>query len=145
MSVLVDANLLIYAAMPAMPEHEPARRWLVGRFAEADDFVGLSWAGLYAFVRLVSNRRIMGDDAVGLVAAWNAAGAYRAQPTARLVEAGQHHHRIASELIATPGLGPDDVSDVHIAALAVEHGLVLATHDHGFGRFRNLRWVDPIA
>jgi predicted nucleic acid-binding protein len=35
-------------------------------------------------------------------------------------------------------------SDVEIAALAIEHGLVLATHDHGFGRFKALRWLDPL-
>jgi len=33
---------------------------------------------------------------------------------------------------------------VEIAALAVEHGLVLASHDHGFRRFSRLRVVDPL-
>jgi hypothetical protein len=31
-----------------------------------------------------------------------------------------------------------------IAALAIEHGLVLATHDHGFRRFTQLRVFDPL-
>jgi predicted nucleic acid-binding protein len=48
-------------------------------------------------------------------------------------------------LIATPGLSCNDVPDVYLAALAIERGLTLATHDHGFGRFTNLRWVDPLA
>jgi predicted nucleic acid-binding protein len=33
---------------------------------------------------------------------------------------------------------------VEIAALAIEHGLVLATHDHGFRRFSRLRVADPL-
>lgn len=144
-SILVDANLLIYAALPAMAEHEATRGWLEERFADRDGFVGLCWPALYAFVRIVSNRRIMGDDAVGLPVAWEAADAYRRQPTARMLDATPNHHRVAGELILTPGLASNDVADVHLAALAIEHGLILCTHDHGFGRFAPLRWSDPLA
>jgi len=33
----------------------------------------------------------------------------------------------------------------HLAAVAIEHGAVLATHDRGFERFHDLRTVDPLA
>jgi predicted nucleic acid-binding protein len=42
------------------------------------------------------------------------------------------------------GLRADDVPDIEIAALAIEHGLVLASHDHGFRRFSRLRVIDPL-
>ena len=35
--------------------------------------------------------------------------------------------------------------DAHLAALAIEHGATLASRDHDFGRFRGLKWVDPLA
>jgi predicted nucleic acid-binding protein len=38
-----------------------------------------------------------------------------------------------------------DVPDIEIAALAIEHGLILASHDHGFRRFSALRVTDPLA
>ena len=38
----------------------------------------------------------------------------------------------------------NDVPDVYHAALAIERGLTLATHDHGFARFAGLRWTDPL-
>jgi hypothetical protein len=76
--------------------------------------------------------------------AWAAADAYRRQATARIVEAGDAHHTIAAELISTPGLAADDVPDVQLAALAIEHGLTLCTHDHSFARFGGLRWIDPL-
>lgn len=145
MSFLLDANLLVYAAMPAMPEHRAARAWLGETFAHDDEFVGLAWSTLYAFVRLVSNRRIMGDDAVGVVGAWSAAEAYRLQPAAVIVEPGRGHATLAAELMATPGLSTNDVPDVYLAALAIERGLTLATRDHGFGRFQSLRWLDPLS
>ena len=50
----------------------------------------------------------------------------------------------AAELAATPGLRSDDVPDIELAALAIEHGLVLASHDHGFRRFTGLRTIVPI-
>lgn len=144
MSILVDTNLLVYATV-ASTQHEAARVWLTERFADRESFVGLSWASLYALVRLVSNRRIVGDEAVSLDRAWQAAEAYRFQPTARLLEPGLNHARIAGKLFATSGLTSNDVPDVYLAALAIEHGVDFATHDRGFARFPGLRWFDPLA
>ena len=145
MSVLVDANLLVYAALPQVPEHRPALTWLAGRFADDDEIVGLAWTSLYAFVRLVSNRRILGHDAVPLGQAWSAADAYRRQVNVVIAEPGSGHAALAKELFSTPGLSTNDVPDVYLAAVAIERGLTLATHDHGFARFHGLRWMDPLA
>ncbi len=144
MSFLLDANLLVYGAMQAMPEHDRTRAWLADEFTDVDSFVGLAWASLYSFVRLISNPRIMGADAVDLRTAWSAADAYRRQPSVVIVEPGIGHAALAAELIGTPGLSANDVPDVYLAALALERGLTLATHDHGFARFAGLRWVDPL-
>jgi predicted nucleic acid-binding protein len=76
---------------------------------------------------------------------WSVAAAYLEQPAVRVVAAGAGHGAIARELAATPGLRSDDVPDVEVAALAIEHGLVLATHDSGFRRFAGLRVLDPLA
>jgi hypothetical protein len=35
------------------------------------------------------------------------------------------------------------VPDAHLAALAIEHGLTLATTDAGFARFPDLSTIDP--
>jgi len=37
------------------------------------------------------------------------------------------------------------VSDAHLAALAIEHGLILCSTDGDFARFPGLRWENPIA
>jgi predicted nucleic acid-binding protein len=36
------------------------------------------------------------------------------------------------------------VSDTHLAALAIEHGLTLCSMDGNFGRFPGLRWQNPL-
>jgi toxin-antitoxin system PIN domain toxin len=130
--------------MPAMDEHEVARSWLAGRYEDPSELVGLCWPTLYAFVRLISSRRIMGAEASSLAAAWTVAMAFLEQENARLIQPGPVHPSIAAGLIATPGLISNDVPDVQLAALAIEHGLTLCSRDHGFARFTRLAWIDPI-
>lgn len=141
---LVDTNLLVYATFADAPEHEQARRWLEERFAEGDGTVALCWPVVYAFLRLITSARVFGPHAVTVREGWAVAAAYLQQPAVRIVTAGSGHMAIAAELAETPGLRSDDVADVEIAALAIEHGLVLASHDHGFRRFSQLRFLDPL-
>lgn len=144
MSILVDTNLLIYAVMPDMDEHTAARAWLRSRYEDPDELVGVSWSTLYAMTRLVTSRRIMGAAALPLRRAWDTATWFLDQENARLVEPGSTHESIASELLAIPGLSSNDVPDVQLATLAIEHGLTLCSHDHGFARFGRLAWTDPL-
>lgn len=141
---LVDTNLLVYATFADAPEHERARRWLEEHLTGGEGTVALCWPVVYAFLRLVTSPRVFGQHAVTVKAGWAVATAYLEQPAVRLVAAGAGHRAIAEELAGTPGLRSDDVPDVEIAALAIEHGLVLASHDHGFRRFSHLRVIDPL-
>lgn len=141
---LVDTNLLVYATFADAPEHRRTRAWLDGCLG-AEDSVALCWPVLYALLRLVTSDRVFGAGAVGVRDGWDVVSAYLQQPAMRVVVPGPRHRDIAADLAATPGLRSEDVPDVEIAALAIEHGLVLATHDHGFRRFRRLRVVDPLS
>jgi uncharacterized protein len=141
---LVDTNLLLYATFADAPEHGRARAWLEERMADGERTVALCWPVVYAFLRLVTSPRVFGGDAVAVKHGWAVAAAYLEQPAVRIIAPGAGHAAIAAELAETPGLRSDDVPDIEIAALAIEHGLVLATHDHGFRRFARLRVVDPL-
>ncbi|MBW3650503.1 MAG: VapC toxin family PIN domain ribonuclease [Actinobacteria bacterium] len=100
--------------------------------------------GRLAFVRLVSNPRVFTEpesisDAWGQVEAWLDAGpAWVPTPTER-------HAAVLPGHLAVPGLRATDVPDAHLAALAVEHGLRLASSDSGFARFAGLDWFNPLA
>jgi uncharacterized protein len=142
---LVDTNLLIYATFADAPEHDRARAWLEERLAAAEGAIALCWPVVYAFLRLITSPRVFGPHALTVREGWTTAAAYLDQPAARLVTAGAGHATIAAELAGTPGLRSEDVPDVEIAALAIEHGLVLASHDHGFRRFSGLRVLDPLS
>lgn len=36
------------------------------------------------------------------------------------------------------------MADLHLAALAMEHGLSVVSADADFGRMPNVRWVNPL-
>ncbi len=141
---LLDTNLLVYATFADPPEHARARGWLEERLAEGEGTVALCWPVVYAFVRLITSARVLGEHAVTVKEGWAVAAAYLEQPAVRVVTGGAGHIAIAAELARTPGLRSDDVPDIEVAALAIEHGLVLASHDHGFRRFTGLRVIDPL-
>jgi toxin-antitoxin system PIN domain toxin len=141
---LVDTNVLVYATFTDAPEHSAARAWLEARLGEGDGTVAFCWPVVYAFLRLITSPRVFGRHAVTVRDGWTTVAAYLNQPAVRVVTPGAGHVEIAAELAATPGLRSDDVPDIEIASLAIEHGLVLASHDHGFRRFSGLRLVDPL-
>lgn len=144
MSVLVDTNILVYAALPEVPEHARARAWLTEVLSDDNSTVALCWPVLSSLTRLLSSRAVMGDAALSVPNAWSVAQAYRTQPGVRLVQAGPRHPDLVSTLARTPGLMSRDVPDLYLAALALEHGLALVTRDRGFARFSMLRWIDPV-
>ena len=140
--IVVDANLLVYAHVASYRQHEAARTWLEDRLA-APARVGLPWASLLAFVRLVTNPRVFTEpesvaDAWGQVESWlDADAAWTPSPTAR-------HREVLGTCLTTSGLRANDVPDAHLAALCLEHGVRLATTDRGFARFGELDWFDPV-
>lgn len=140
--IVVDANLLVYAHVTSYRQHEAAREWLEEQLASAPR-VGFPWSSLLAFVRLVSNPRVFTEpepvpDAWSQVEAWlDAEAAWIPVPTPR-------HREILRTCLDGPGLRANDVPDAHLAALAIEHGLSLATSDGGFARFDTLTWFDPL-
>lgn len=140
--IAIDANLLVYAHVTSYAQHDAARAWLEDQLVRAPR-VGLPWASLLAFVRLVTNPRLFTEpesiaDAWGQVTAWlDAEPVWTPVPTAR-------HRATLGACLAQSGLRANDVPDAHLAALAVEHGLRLATSDSGFARFAGLEWFNPL-
>jgi toxin-antitoxin system PIN domain toxin len=133
--IAIDANLLVYAHVTSYAQHEAARAWLEEQLVAAPR-VGLPWASLLAFVRLVTNPRLF-TEPESITDAWGQVAAWLPTPTTRHCEA-------LGACLARPGLRANDVPDAHLAALAVEHGLRLATSDSGFARFPGLDWFNPL-
>lgn len=140
--ILVDANILIYAHVVSAAQHQVAKGWLDQQL-NGTARVGLPWASLLAFLRIVTNARAFERpepmaDAWRQVLGWlSCEVVWTPQPTER-------HADILGELLALPGVQANLVSDAGLAALAVEHGLTLCSADTDFARFPGLRWLNPI-
>jgi hypothetical protein len=52
---------------------------------------------------------------------------------------------VLGQLVALPGIRGNLVHDADLAALAIEHGLILCSTDGDFARFPDLRWQNPLA
>ncbi len=140
--IVLDVNLLLYAYVDTFPQHNAARDWLDSAL-NGSSRVGLPWPSLLAFVRLACNPRVFAP-AVSVESAWRQVAHWLScevvwipQPTAR-------HAEILGELLISANANSNLVSDAHLAALAIEHGLTLCTTDGDFARFRGLRWQNPL-
>jgi uncharacterized protein len=141
--ILIDANLLVYASVTSFAEHQGAREWLDGRL-NGEDRVGLPWPSLLAFLRLVTNSRIF-PQPLAMSDAWRQVEAWLACDTVWIPSPSERHAAILARLLAGPGIVGNLVPDAHLAALAIEHGLELASSDGDFARFPGLRWTNPLA
>lgn len=141
--ILVDANLLIYAHVASLPQHKRARAWLDQRL-NGVAAVGLPWPSLLAFVRLVSNPRVF-ERPKSLAAAWRQVEEWLDCPPAWIPLPTERHREIIGTLLSTQGSQANLVPDAHLAALAIEHGLILCSTDGDFARFPDLRWENPLA
>ena len=141
--ILVDANLLIYAIDESAPRHDDAKRWLEDVLS-GREAVGFAWTVLMAVLRLITNPMIF-DTALSIEEATARVEEWMANPTAVTLEPTQRHLSVLRGLLLPLGTAGNLVPDAHLAALAIEHGGVVASADHDFGRFKGLRWFDPLA
>jgi toxin-antitoxin system PIN domain toxin len=140
--ILLDANLLVYAGVDSFPQHERARRWLDERLGGAAP-VGLPWPSLLGFLRIVTNPRVFARPAA-TAEAWQRVLAWLGCERAWIPQATERHAEVLGNLLAAPGVQANLVPDAHLAALAIEHGLVLCTTDGDFARFPGLRCENPL-
>lgn len=140
--ILVDANLLIYARVSSMPQHHAARTWLES-VLNGPSPVGFPWPSLLAFVRLVTNRRVF-ERPESMVDAWAQAREWLACERAWVPGPTDAHAEVLGSLIPEIAGRPELVPDAHLAALAIEHGLIVCSADGDFARFSRVRWENPL-
>jgi hypothetical protein len=140
--ILVDANLLVYAHAKSMEQHNAAVAWLDEQL-NGSHRVGLPWASLLSFIRLVSNPRIF-SRAISVAKAWEQVEDWLSCDNVWIPEATERHVVILKKLLTAQSLTSNLVPDAHLAALAIEHGLELCSTDGDFARFDDLQWVNPL-
>jgi uncharacterized protein len=140
--ILVDANLLVYAHVSSFSRHARARQWLDERLNGAAP-VGLPWPSLLGFMRLTTNPRIFRHP-LSIAGAWNQVRNWLDCRSVWIPQPTEKHRQILESLWEETGGKSNLVPDAHLAALALEHGLIVCSTDGDFARFRSLRWENPL-
>jgi hypothetical protein len=106
--------------------------------------VGLPWESLLAFLRLVTNPRVF-EQPEPAVAAWDQVQAWLNCANVWVPLPNENHRKVLGDLLSSTRVHANLVPDAHLAALAIEHGLVLCSADGDFARFWGLRWENHLA
>jgi toxin-antitoxin system PIN domain toxin len=134
--IAIDANLLLYAYNAAAPEHVRARAWLEATFS-APSLVGLPLVSVLAFLRIATDRRLS-DAAHAPAQAAEIVDSWLKRDNVSILEPGARHWPIFFATLSDVGATGPRVSDVHLAALAIEHGATFYTNDRDFRVFPEL-------
>ncbi len=140
--VILDANILIYTHHSDTKQHKVVSAWFESQMTSAET-LGLTWAALWAFMRVSTNSKLWErpptpEEAFDRVAEWLQIS------SAVLIGPGQRHLSIMRSLALQSGAKGPMLSDVALAAIAIEHAAILASTDRDFRRFSGLRWVNPL-
>lgn len=142
--LIVDTNVLVYAADADSRFHEACRDWLDGRRKRPDAWF-TTWPILYEFLRVTTHARVLRNPMM-LAAAWEFVTGLLASPGLGVLGPTQRHADIAGEVVAElPHLAGNVLHDTHTAVLMREHGIrQICTRDTDFHRFPFVEVVDPL-
>ena len=141
--IAVDTNVLVYAHRGESPFHAQAYECMRS-LAEGSQRWGIPVSCLHEFMAVVTNPKVFrpastANQALAQVDAW------LSSPHLQILHSGSQHWRVLSELTRKAKLQGGQFHDARIAAICIEHGVsVLWSADRDFGRFKNLKTVNPL-
>ncbi len=140
--ILIDTNLLLYSSFDSFVQHERSRAWVEQQFSSGTR-IGLPWHTLLGYVRVAAQRRAI-QDGPTVAEAWRVVRGWLDRSNVWVPLPTERHREILERLLTSGTVGNRLVMDVHLAALAIEHGLMLCSADADFARFNELRWLNPL-
>ncbi len=140
--ILLDANVLIYSAVTHLEHHLKAKHWLDKKLNSPVP-IGIPWPSMLAFIRITTNPRIFSPPASSLEA-WGIVSYWLQCPSVWIPTPGRNHHLFLDRIFKEHKPNANLVPDTHLAALAMEHGLIVCSTDSDFARFHEIRWVNPL-
>ncbi|MGE4072916.1 MAG: TA system VapC family ribonuclease toxin [Lysobacterales bacterium] len=140
--IVLDANILIYAADQQSTRHRIVLNWMQQEL-NAGELFGVSWCSLLAFVRICTLPSILARP-LTLDQALEFLDALLADPeTCVIVDSGAQHYLGFSRLLRNAGVAGNLSNDAHIAAVALANGGRLASFDRDFAQFEGIQLIVP--
>ena len=143
--VIVDTNVLVYAADADSSLHTAARAWLDRRRRNVEAWY-TTWPILYEFLRVTTHPRVMRRP-WSVRQAWEFVSALLESPGLDVLVPTSRHAEVAGQVFAElPYLAGNLLHDTHTAILMREHGIRrICTRDTDFHRFPFVEVMDPVS
>jgi hypothetical protein len=143
--LVVDTDVLVYAANASSPFHLACRQALEG-WRRGPGAWYATWAILYEFLRVTTHPRVL-SPAWSAGQAWSFVEALLASPGFGVLVATARHPAVVAEVLReVPHLSGNLLHDAHTAVLMREHGIRrVYTRDTDFHRFPWVEVIDPAA
>jgi toxin-antitoxin system PIN domain toxin len=139
--ILTDVNVLLFAAVPELPDHDRYCAWL-RELLDSPEAFGISELVLSSVVRISTNPKVFRNPAT-THEAFAFTDRLREHPHSVIVQPGSRHWAIFRDLALRVSARANLIPDAYLAALAIESGSEWITTDRDYARFPGLRWRHP--
>jgi len=141
--IVVDTNVLLYAANSEAQEHKKCRALLI-ELCKGNSIWFLSWGIVYEFLRVATHNRVL-TKPLTATEAWSFVSSLL-NLNARLLMPTERHPEIIVDVISQiPELSGNLIFDARTAILMKEHGVkTIYTRDRDFNLFPWVEIVDPV-
>ena len=144
--LVIDTNVLVYAADDAAREQSACRRILEESHRGRTPWY-LTWGIVYEFLRVVTHPRVLRQPRE-IAEAWSFVTALLASPSNGVLVATPLHEEVATHIVNDHRgiLSGNLLYDAHTVTLMHEYGVSrIVTRDADFHRFRGVEVVDPLS
>jgi uncharacterized protein len=140
--MIPDINLLVYAYDEESVFHQQSKLWLETLFKEKR-VIMLPWVVILGFVRITTSRKIF-KNPLSMDLAFEIVGSWLERSNVSIAEPGIKFYSILTRLSKETNSVSELVTDVYLAALAIENQCELHSNDSDFSRFKGLKWINPL-
>jgi toxin-antitoxin system PIN domain toxin len=132
---LLDANVWLSLAVEAHTHHRQAEAYWDDQAAPTTAFCRVTQL---AFLRLLTNKTVMGSQVLAPSVAWSKLSEFLALPEVRRLEEPLGLDGTWARFAGSGRSSPNLWTDAYLAAFAASGGLRLVSFDKGFSRFEGL-------
>ncbi len=141
--IIPDINILVYAYNADAPFHMQAKKWWENTLNDTDQPVGLPWAVIFGFIRIMTHPKVLVTPLYPAEAVHHAQG-WIIRSNVEALFPGDRHLIVFQDLAREVGVAASLTTDLHIAALAIEYNAVVYSNDTDFARFSGVRVKNPL-
>lgn len=141
----LDTNVLIYAHMPSLKEHEPVRRFLLDQLANSQVKLVLTPGVLHEFVHVITDHRRF-EPPVKMSEALAVARLYLSRTNVELISPDEQALSKTFDLLEAHQLGRKRIADTLLAATLLQNKVkeIITCNPGDFSAFNELNVIDPL-